>query len=345
MISSSKNLIRTLHGEKTGRIPFWFMRQAGRFLPEYRELRKQTKNFLEFCYTPDKATEATLQPIHRFGMDAAIIFSDILVVPHALGMEVWFEEGKGPMLIPVRTTEELAGLNIHGMIEKLAPVYEALRLTKKKLPAETALIGFAGAPWTLACYAIEGRSGSDFAQIKKQSVEDTIFFAEMIDLFTDAVILHAKEQIKAGAEIIQLFDSWAGLLNEEAFTRWSVKPAKKIVAAIKSEYPHVPVIAFPRQAGSKFLSYALEVKPNAISFDNSVPLEWVREHLQPKIVVQGNLSPEILAGDKTILLKEAEKIIAQLSDKAFVFNLGHGILPHTPVENMQALCDFLKNSS
>ncbi len=317
------------------------MRQAGRFLPEYRELRSRHKNFLEFCYTPEAAAEATIQPIRRFGMDAAIIFSDILVIPHALGMDVYFEEGRGPVLVPVRNAKDRKTL---GKLDakKLEPVYEAIRLTKKALPQETTLIGFAGAPWTLSCYMVEGGSSQEFAEVKSLMRGEPELFSDITSLLVDSVITHATNQIKAGAEVIQLFDSWAGILNEEEYDKWSVQPAKAIVSGIKKQFPHTPVIGFPRQSGSKFKHYAKETGVDAISIDNSVPLEWVRDNLQAGIVVQGCLNPQSLAGSRQAMLDEAAQIMEMLGDKPFVFNLGHGILPTTPVENMQALCDFLR---
>jgi len=341
MNSSQKILLKTLQGEKTARVPFWFMRQAGRYLPEYRGLRAQTKSFLEFCYSPDKAKVATLQPIERFGMDGAIIFSDILVIPHALGMDVRFEEGKGPILVPVKDRNALEKLNWDKFKFTLSPVYDALRATVKTIPPETSLIGFIGAPWTLACYVVEGKSSADFAQVKAIAAKDREFFSDLISLLTKAVILHAKRQIQAGAEIIQLFDSWAGVLDEQSYHRWVIDPAREIVAAIKADF-NVPVIGFPRQSGSKFLTYAKETKVDVISFDDSVPIEWARDSLQPSVMVQGCLDPQILAGDKEMMLKDAQKILSILGNKNFIFNLSHGVVPHTPVENMQALCDFLK---
>jgi len=337
---SEKRLISALVGKSVDRIPFWFMRQAGRSLPEYRELRNKTKNFLEFCYTPEIASEATLQPVRRFGMDGAIIFSDILVVPHALGIDVRFEEGIGPILVPVREEKDLLRLG-KNIKNKLEPVYEALRQTKKSLSRETALIGFIGAPWTLACYIIEGKSSKDFSNLKNSAQVDQKFFSKLIDLLTDSVIEHAKNQIEAGAEIIQVFDSWAGMANEEEYKNWIILPAKKIVKALKEKYPAVPIIGFPRQSGTKFEIYAKETGVDVVSVDQSVPLDWIKARLQPVCVVQGCLNQELLADNKTAMLTEAKTILSTL-DKPFVFNLAHGILPATPVENIQALCELLK---
>jgi uroporphyrinogen decarboxylase len=335
-----KRLVAALQGKQTDRIPFWFMRQAGRSLPEYRALREMHKNFLEFCYTPKAASEATLQPIRRFGMDGAVIFSDILVVPHALGVDIRFEEGVGPILTPIRDVASLKTLK-GNLTEKLAPVYETLRLTKKNMPKETALIGFVGAPWTLACYVIEGRSSKNFSTLKELAKTDREFFTKLMDLLTDSVTQHTINQIEAGAEIIQLFDSWAGMANDEEYRQWIIAPAKKIVQKIKAAYPDVPIIGFPRQSGSKFEAYARDTGVDAVSVDQTVPLDWIKTKLQPICLVQGCLNNELLADDKQGALSEAKTILATL-DKPFVFNLAHGILPHTPVENIQALCELLK---
>ena len=341
MNSNEKILIKTLQAKQCERPPFWFMRQAGRYLPEYRQLRSNYKNFLEYCYTPDAATEATLQPIKRFGMDAAIIFSDILVIPHAMGMDVRFEEGRGPILSPVRTADEIKGLN---KLDKkfLSPVYQALKLTKSKLPRETALIGFAGLPWTLSCYMIEGGSSKEFGEIKKIMQGDPALFSELTEKLVTAVTEHVLLQIEAGAEVIQLFDSWAGILSADEFRKWSIEPTFKIVSGIRKSYPDVPIIGFPRQAGSKFLEYVKETGVNAVSIDDSISLAWAKDVLQEQVVVQGCLSNQVLAGNPDDVIKQAHEIIGSLGDKPFVFNLGHGILPHTPVANMQVLCDYLK---
>lgn len=317
------------------------MRQAGRYLPEYRKLRSSFPGFLDFCYTPEAASEATIQPIRRFGMDGAIIFSDILVIPKALGMNVRFEEGRGPVLEPLKDPGEL---DAGGLEEKLSPVYEALQQTRSKLPDETALIGFAGAPWTLACYMIEGGSSRDFAHAKARARQNPAMFSGLLDLLSDSIARHLIAQAEAGAEVLQLFDSWAGLLDNTEYAEWTIAPAQRIVRQVKTRFPDIPMIGFPRQSGIKYLEYALKTGVDAVSFDDSVPLEWVKENLQPKVVVQGCLTPSLLADNLPLALEEAGKILAALGDKAFVFNLGHGILPHTPVEHMQALCEFLRKS-
>ena len=316
------------------------MRQAGRYLPEYKNVRKNFKNFLEFCYTPEAACEVTLQPITRYGMSAAIIFSDILVIPDALGVDVKFSEGHGPILQPVT---DLSKLSNKLSSEKLAPVYEAIRLTRKNLPQETALIGFCGLPWTLACYMVEGKGSRDFANVRSTAHKQKDFFKGLIELLTQSVIDHSIAQIEAGAQAIQLFDSWAGVLSEDEFYHYSILPSKKITAAIKTQYPHIPVIGFPRLAGSKVIDYATLTGVDAVSVDGSISLQVAAQELQPLVVPQGNLDSLLLADDRDAMLARAKIILDTLADKPFVFNLAHGILPHTPPENVQALCELIKN--
>lgn len=339
MDTNSKALLKAFRKEPQDRPPFWFMRQAGRYLAEYKQVRASTGGFLDLCYTPEKASEVTLQPITRFDMSAAIIFSDILVIPHALGAGVRFAEGEGPILIPVDTSEKLAALRWSpGMLE---PVYQALRMTRAALPADKALIGFAGAPWTLACYMVQGKSDKDFHAVRKVAMKQPTFFADLLDVLTDCVGEHLKAQIRAGVDVVQIFDSWSGVLTAEEFEQFVVKPTAKIVASIKAEFPHVPVIGFPRLAGVKYWDYAVATKVDGISIDASVPLAYAKQ-LQEVCVVQGNLDPVLLAEDKNAMLAQAKRIVDTLGNKSFVFNLGHGILPHTPIENVSALCAFLK---
>ena len=287
-----------------------------------------------------------MQPIRRFNMDAAIIFSDILVVPHALGAEVTFEEKKGPVLKPIQTEADLDRLSLN--MSTLAPVYEALRLTKKGLPDETALIGFAGSPWTLACYMVQGQSSKDFQSVRSVAYSNRAFFTRLITLLTDSVIAHVLEQIKADAEVIQLFDSWSGVLSEQEFSEWVIAPTTKIVAAIKAAYPDVPVIGFPRQSGSKCLDYALATKVDGMSLDSSVSLAWAKKQLNGVCVMQGNLDNVALAENKESMIAQTQKILSawgreSFSKNPFVFNLGHGILPHTPIEHVEILCNLLRH--
>lgn len=337
-------IVDTLQGKNSNQIPFWFMRQAGRYLPEYKKVRANFSNFLEFCYTPEAACEVTLQPINRFDMSAAIIFSDILVIPDALGMKVWFEEKKGPQLEPITQSDQLGNLSIAHLNEKLSPVYQAITLTRKKLASDKALIGFCGSPWTLACYMVEGKGSRDFAAVRSLALRDKAFFERLITLLTEAVRAHAKNQIEAGANIIQLFDSWSGVLSEPEFNEWVVKPTTLIVASLKAQYPHIPVIGFPRMSGSKMLRYAKETKIDGLNFDHSVSLDDAKNILQPNVVLQGNLDSILLADDKEQALTQARNIIHSFTKKPFIFNLAHGIVPHTPIENVEALCELIRTT-
>jgi uroporphyrinogen decarboxylase len=341
-MNNTKLLLTVLGKEKGSRVPFWFMRQAGRYLPEYKELRAKSKSFLDFCYTPAMASQATLQPIKRFGMDGAIIFSDILVIPDAMGMDVRFEEGKGPLLVPVQSLEVLDGLIANP--DTLLPVYEALRITKAALPETTTLIGFAGAPWTLACYMVQGKADRDFQNVRTIARRNRAFFSILIARLVDEISAHAIRQVAAGAEVIQIFDSWAGVLSEDEFNEWVIAPTTQIVENIREACPGVPIIGFPRMAGTKYKKYALETKVDGLSVDYSVSLDWVAKELRGVCTVQGNLDPVLFAEDKNATLQQVAKILAAFGDNSFIFNLGHGILPHTPIENVEAVCDFIKGS-
>ncbi len=340
MINNSNDFISCLNKDNmhSGKRAFWFMRQAGRYLPEYKNIRKNFSNFLEFCYNPEAACEVTLQPIKRFDMSAAIIFSDILVIPDALGVDVKFAEGHGPILKPVSDISELSKNNFR---ETLEPVYEAIRFTRKELAKDKALIGFCGLPWTLACYMIEGKGSRDFSSVRQVAFRRKEFFSELITILSDVIIEHSLAQIKAGAQAIQLFDSWAGVLSEQEFYDYSITPSKKIVSAIKQKYPDVPIIGFPRMAGSKVINYAKETGVDAVSFDGSISLSVAKNELQKYVIAQGNLDSVLLAEDRNEACIQSKKIIETLGDKSFVFNLAHGILPHTPVDNVSAICDII----
>jgi uroporphyrinogen decarboxylase len=341
MISKTKKLLNAFNSSQSEGIPFWFMRQAGRYLPEYRQIRSGIPNFLEMCYNPQAASQVTLQPIERFGMDGAIIFSDILVIPDALGIHVRFKEKKGPILEPTNSMEVLNKLQWND--QKLLPVYEALRLTRATLPLETTLLGFAGSPWTLACYIVQGVSDQNFGSVREKANDDPIFFARLIELLVQSIIRHCRLQIDAGAEVIQLFDSWSGVLNEDEFTRWVIEPTKHIITELKQTHPHVPIIGFPRGAGEKYETFVKKTGVDGVNIDASVTLEFAKNRLQPLCIVQGNLDNTLLAENKEAMLAQAKEIISMLANGRFIFNLGHGIVPHTPVENVQALCDYLKS--
>lgn len=335
---STKPLLAALKGTPQARPPIWLMRQAGRYLPEYRALRSAAGGFLDLCMDPEKAAEVTLQPVHRFGMDAAILFSDILIVPHALGQRLAFKEGEGPVL----DTADLSRLADGLIQDRVAPIYETVRRVKAGLPEGAALIGFAGSPWTVASYMVEGGGSRDYAAAKTMFFRDPVRFQALIDRIVAATIEYLSGQIVAGAEAVQLFDSWAGALAEPDFERWSIAPNAAIIAAIKARHPEIPVIAFPRGAGLLYPRFAETVGADAIGLDTAVPVEWARDTLQRRFCVQGNLDPLALAAGGDALRKEAGRILAALSDGPFVFNLGHGILPHTPPEHVAELVALVK---
>ena len=345
VLAGTKPLLRALHGETLPRPPVWLMRQAGRYLPEYRELRQKAGGFLDLCFSPDRAAEATLQPIRRFGMDGAILFSDILVVPYGLGREIGFREGEGPVLPPLRRVEEVAELREEGLVERLAPVYEAIRRVKAALPAAVALIGFAGAPWTVATYLVEGGGSRDFALVKRWAFTDPEGFGRLIDRLAAATIEHLSAQIAAGAEAVQLFDSWAGVLAEAPFRRFVIAPTQRIVAALAERHPGVPVIGFPRGAGLMLRAYVEETRIGALSLDPMVPCEIARKTLQSLVPVQGNLDPLLLVAGGEAMRQEVAAIRASLGGGPFVFNLGHGVRQETPVEHVAMLIDALRRES
>jgi uroporphyrinogen decarboxylase len=318
------------------------MRQAGRYLPEYRALRAKAGGFLDLCYRPELAVEATLQPIRRFGFDAAILFSDILVVPHALGQPLEYREGEGPVLEPVRGADAVGGLRREGLTARLAPVYQAVAELAATLPRETALIGFAGAPWTVATYMVEGRGGSH-DEVKRWAFARPDEFQALIDLLIEATVEHLSAQLRAGAEAAQLFDTWAGVLPEPAFRRWCLEPARQIAARLKAEFPSAPLIGFPRGAGAALADYAQESGMDAVGLDTAVPLGWAREEVQAVRPVLGNLDPLMLVAGGEAMAAEARRILAALGQGPFVFNLGHGVVPQTPPEHVAALVEIVQN--
>ncbi len=337
----SKLLIDCLQGKNVRRSPFWFMRQAGRYMPEYREVRKNFPDFLSMCYTPQAAVEVTMQPVEKFNTDAAILFSDILVVPDALGIDVEFVEKKGPVLSALRSGDDLTRLSIDKISTHLAPVYEAVTGIKSRLEADKALIGFTGAPWTIACYMIEGEGSRDFPLTRKTAYSSPEWFYELIEILSEATAQHLLLQIKSGADTVQLFDSWAGILSEAEYKKWVIDPTRKIVMKMKQEYPDILIIGYPRGSGVLYEKYVIESGVDAVAIDERMPLEWVKKYLQPHVVVQGNLDPLLLAGDKERSLMRAREINSLLGSGSFVFNLGHGIIPSTPVENVRALSEML----
>ena len=337
-----KAFLRALAGETLSPPPFWLMRQAGRYLPEYRQVRAGCNGFLDLCYTPEKATEVTLQPLRRYNFDAAILFSDILVIPDALGQPVAFKEGEGPKLNPIRDAAGLAILSKDKLQSHLAPVFETVSRLSKAIPETTALIGFAGSPWTVATYMVEGAGSKEFVETKKLAYGQPSVFKALIDLLVDATGDYLISQIDHGAEVIQLFDSWAGVLPEEEFSKWVIEPTAKLVARIKDERPGIPVIGFPRGAGALLLPFVERTGVDAVSLDTGVPLDWAAKHIQPKVTVQGNLDPVMLIAGGEAMDHAIDHVLKTLGKGPFIFNLGHGILPSTPPENVARLADRVK---
>ncbi len=335
-------LVQVLRGEFPSRPPIWLMRQAGRYLPEYQALRQQTKSFLELCYTPALALEVTLQPVRRFALDAAILFSDILVVPHRLGREVTFVENEGPRLEPLTDAEQIVRLSVGRMREQLAPVYDVVRQVRRELPDDVALIGFAGAPWTLAAYMVEGSGSKEFLAARRLAWQDRDAFARLVGVLTEATIAHLGAQIDAGADVVQIFDSWAGVLPEPEFERWCQQPAAEIVAALKRDHPGVPVIVFPRGAGALYAGMAQAVRPDGLGLDTTVPLHWARRELSG-ICLQGNLDPVALLVGGDVRVRETARILDTLAGARFIFNLGHGVLPETDPDEVAALVEQVRS--
>ncbi len=341
----SKPILRVLAGESLNPPPVWLMRQAGRYLPEYRELRAKAGSFLDLCYTPALAAEVTLQPVRRYGMDAAILFSDILVICDALGQKVRFEEGAGPILEPIRTADDLEQLSLEQAPGRYAPVLETVRQVKAGLPPEGTLIGFAGAPWTVATYMIEGRGGTDFTTAKRLSHEDPMVFRRLIDILVKATVDYLVAQVEAGAEVLQIFDSWAGALAEDDFNAWVIAPTKAIVAAVKAAKPHIPIIGFPRAAGAQYLAYAAETGVDGVSLDFGMPLGWAMQHLPKQMVLQGNLDPALLLVGGAPLDAGVDRIKQAARGRPFIFNLGHGVVPATPPDHVARLITRLREKS
>lgn len=325
--------------------PVWLMRQAGRYLPEYRELRAEAGGFLNLCYAPKKAAEVTLQPIRRYGFDAAILFSDILVVPDALGQAVRFDTGEGPRLEPITDAAGLAKLDPTKTSKIFSHIYETVERIKTDLPDETTLIGFCGAPFTVATYMIAGRGTPDQAPARNMAYGDRETFQTLIDLLVDTSIDYLRGQIDAGAEVVQVFDSWASVLSDEEFDRWCLEPMVRIVKGLRQYHPDVPIIGFPRGVGPLYTRYIEKTGINAVGCDTSLPLEWIRDELQPHVVVQGNLDPILLLNGGPQLEHRVKRIIETLSGGRHIFNLGHGIIKETPPEHVTQLMDIIRGSA
>ena len=337
-----KKLLNVLRGNREAEPPVWLMRQAGRYLPEYRALRTEKGGFLELAYDSDCAAEITLQPIRRFGFDGAILFSDILVIPHAMGQDLWFETGEGPRLAPPLKDHDFEKLMPQP--ERLDPVFETVRKVAAALPSETTFLGFAGSPWTVATYMVAGQGSKDQADARRMAYGHPERFGELIDRIIHATVDYLSGQIEAGVDAVQLFDSWAGSLSPAQFEDWVIAPNAKIVAALKARHPETPIIGFPKGAGGKLPDYAVRTGVDAIGVDETVDPAWAHAVLPKGMPVQGNLDPlALIAGGKALETAVA-RILAAFADRPHIFNLGHGILPDTPIEHVEKLLTLVRGN-
>lgn len=328
-------LLSVLRGAVPARPPLWLMRQAGRYLPEYRALRAEKGGFLDLCYDSESAAEVTLQPIRRFGFDGAILFSDILVVPHALGQDLWFEAGEGPRLAPPLVEGELASLV--PAPQRLAPVIDTVRRVRAALAPQTTFLGFAGSPWTVATYMVAGQGSKDHAAARRMAYQQPAKFGAIIDAIIETTVDYLSAQIAAGVDAVQLFDSWAGSLSPAQFRRWVIAPNARIVKALKLRHPDTPIIGFPKGAGAKLVDYAQETGVDALGLDETLDPAWAARELPAHLPLQGNLDPlALIAGGET-LDRAVDTILEALSGRPHVFNLGHGILPDTPIAHVEQL--------
>ena len=337
-----KLLLNALSGNANSVPPVWLMRQAGRYLPEYRATRARAGDFLSLCYNPELAAEVSLQPIKRFGFDGAIIFADILLIPQALGIDLKFVEGEGPRLSTIKMQKDLDNLKpIDEIDSTLSPIYETVRILKETLPDNVALIGFAGAPWTVASYMIAGRGTVDQAPAHDLLKNNNSVFESLIEIITEATIHYLAMQIKAGAEIIKLFDSWAGSLNSDNFVKYSIKPINKIISRLKNTYPEIPIIVFPRGANQFYKGFAKETGAQSIAVDQSVSLSFMKV-LQTETCVQGNLDPALMVSGGAELLDATKKLRDEMAEGPHIFNLGHGITPDANPKNVELMLNALR---
>ncbi|MEC9104075.1 MAG: uroporphyrinogen decarboxylase [Pseudomonadota bacterium] len=342
---TDKTILKALRGEAQDVPPIWMMRQAGRYLPEYRATRAQAGDFLSLCYNPELAAEVTLQPIRRYGFDAAILFADILLLPQALGADLWFVTGEGPRLSTITSQADFDALkpasDVH---EVLSPIYETVSILSRELPQETTLIGFAGAPWTVATYMVAGRGTPDQGPAHALKDENRALFAGLIDLLTEGTIEYLSRQIEAGAEVVKLFDSWAGSLKGQDFDDFALQPARRIIAELKARHPGIPVIAFPREAGDRYVGFAKATGADCVALDNSVSAQWAADHVQVDGCVQGNLASSHMVTGGQALIDETREIVEAFQGGPHIFNLGHGITPDADPENVQLMIDTVRNS-
>jgi uroporphyrinogen decarboxylase len=341
---TDKTILRALRGETLPTPPVWMMRQAGRYLPEYRATRAQAGDFLKLCYNPELAAEVTLQPIRRYGFDAAILFADILLLPQALGADLWFETGEGPRLSTITDMAGVKALRPKDAIhDTLGPIYETVRILTRELPRETTLIGFAGAPWTVATYMIAGRGTPDQGPAHRLKAEDRATFTALIDLLTEATVDYLSSQVEAGAEVVKIFDSWAGSLKGQDFHDFALEPARRIIAALKARHPGLPVIAFPREAGEGYVGFARATGADCVALDNSVTPAWAAEKVQVDGCVQGNLASHHMVTGGQALVDETRRIVDAFKGGPHIFNLGHGITPDADPENVTLMLETIRN--
>lgn len=337
-----KHLLQVLQGQSVSPPPVWLMRQAGRYLPEYRATRAEAGGFLDLCYTPELAEEVTLQPIRRYGFDAAILFADILLVPHALGRDLTFTPGEGPRLPPMKDRSALGELKpVDEIDETLGPVYETVRRLSRSLPAETTLIGFAGAPWTVATYMVAGQGTTDQAPARLFMYRDPDGFQQLIDTITDATIHYLSRQIEAGAEVVKIFDSWASTLAPDMFARFATEPARRITEMLKARHPGIPVIGFPRGAGANVPEFVRTTGVDGVGLDTGMPLGWARQAM-PGTALQGNLDPMLMIAGGTALGDTAKAMVETMHGHPYVFNLGHGITPEADPANVDVLLKAIR---
>jgi len=338
-------ILDVLANKSVAQTPIWLMRQAGRYLPEYREVRAKAGSFLDLCFNPALAAEVTLQPVRRFSFDAAILFSDILVVPHALGQKLTFEAGEGPRLSPtIMSAAALDKLATDLDMNLLAPVLETIARVRAELPRQVALLGFCGAPWTVATYMVAGFGTPDQAPARFFAYRDPDGFGRLINVLTRASIDYLAAQFDAGVDAVQLFDTWAGVLGPEEFDRWCTKPAGKIVAGLRQRIPGARIIGFPRGAGTSLVSYVEGVSFDAIGLDWMINRKFARDEIQSRRPVQGNLDPMALLAGGAALDREVDAVLAAFSERPFIFNLGHGILPETPIAHVERMVARVRKS-
>jgi len=333
----TKPLMRVLDGQREVVPPVWMMRQAGRYLPEYRAVREKAGSFLDLCFNPELAADVTLQPVRRFGFDAAILFSDILVIPLALGRKVWFVEGEGPRLEPLTDAKALLSVRQEADQKLLAPIYETVRRVKSELGPKTTLIGFCGAPWTVATYMVAGQGTPDQAPAKELAKREPKAFEYLINCLVDAAVDYLERQLDAGADVLQIFDTWAGSLPLQDFERWCVQPTKRLVAKLRARRPGTKVIGFPRGAGKNIPRYVDETGVDAVSLESGIDRKFAVEQIQSRVPVQGNVDPLILRAGGAALDKEVDDVMQAFSPRPFIFNLGHGILPDTPIAHVEQM--------